>query len=381
VSDEGNPAKPVRDEDAFDVEAVAAWLRDHAEEFAEDLEGTPEVRQFPGGASNLTYLLRYSPQGRAQRDLILRRPPAGAKAASAHDMGREHRIQSALAPVFPYVPRMVGHCRDESVIGSEFYVMEKLEGTILRRDLPWPLTEDEASALCERALDVLVDLHSVDVDANPELARLGRGEGYVGRQVSGWIDRFEKARTDDTGDWSDITTWIEEHQPADVGQRLIHNDFRFDNMVLDDRWLDDGGLDDGGLDAGPSGRELRIIGVLDWEMATVGDPLMDLGGMLAYWVEEGDDEFFQMFRRQPTTEPGMWTRTRIVEHYCARMGFEVTPEQWRFYEVFGLFRLAVIAQQIWYRYYHRQTTNEAYAVFGPAVGYLETRCRQILKAS
>ena len=118
-----------------------------------------------------------------------------------------------------------------------------------------------------------------------------------------------------------------------------------------------------------------MVGVLDWEMATVGDPLMDLGGMLAYWVEAGDDEFFQQFRRQPTTTPGMWTREQVVAHYCDRMGFEMTPERWRFYEVFGLFRLAVIAQQIWYRYVHGQTTNEAFAVLGAAVGYLETRCR------
>ena len=358
--DEGNPAQAVRDEDAFDAAAVADWLREHAEAFAADLEGTPEVRQFPGGASNLTYLLRYP-----SRDLILRRPPAGVKAASAHDMGREYRIQSALAPVFPYVPTMVGYCADESVIGSEFYVMERLDGTILRRDLPWPLAEEEASALCAAALDVLVDLHSVDVEASPELARLGRGDGYVARQVSGWVDRFGRARTDDTGDWSDVIAWIEEHQPADVGQRLIHNDYRFDNMVL-------------AVDETGTARDLRIIGVLDWEMATVGDPLMDLGGMLAYWVEADDDEFFQMFRRQPTTAPGMWTRRQVVERYCERMGFDVTPEQWRFYEVFGLFRLAVIAQQIWYRYHHRQTTNEAYAVFGPAVGYLETRCRSLI---
>ncbi|MGZ4446328.1 MAG: phosphotransferase family protein [Nocardioides sp.] len=353
--DSGNPAKPVREEDAFDVAAVAAWLREHATAFREDLDGTPEVRQFPGGASNLTYLLRYP-----ARDLILRRPPAGAKAASAHDMGREFRIQSALAPVFPFVPRMVGFCQDESVIGSDFYVMERLDGTILRRDLPAPMTPEEASTLCEHALDVLVALHSVDVAAVPELARLGRGEGYVARQVAGWTDRLAKARTDDMGDWSDVTTWLDEHQPADVAQVLIHNDYRLDNMVLapDDR--------------------LRIIGVLDWEMATVGDPLMDLGGMLSYWVQADDDEFFLMFRRQPTTEPGMWTRQDFVERYGERTGLTLTPAQWRFYEVFGLFRLAVIAQQIWYRYYHRQTTNEAYAVFGPAVGYLEQRCRRIL---
>jgi aminoglycoside phosphotransferase (APT) family kinase protein len=358
VADDGNPASPVREEDAFDVEAVAAWLREHATAFRDDLEGTPEVRQFPGGASNLTYLLSYP-----DRDLILRRPPTGQKAASAHDMGREFRIQSALAPYFPYVATMVGFCQDDAVIGSDFYVMEKLDGTILRRDLPWDLTPADVSSLCGNALDVLIALHSVDTDASPELAELGRGDGYVARQVAGWTDRFAKARTDDTGDWSGITAWLDEHQPADVAQRLIHNDFRFDNIVLAD--------DD----------PMRVVGVLDWEMATVGDPLMDLGGSMSYWVEPGDDEFFQQFRRQPTTAPGMWTRAEVVDHYCERMGFEMTPERWLFYEVFGLFRLAVIAQQIWYRYFHGQTTNEAYAVFGPAVGYLERRCRTLLGAA
>lgn len=355
---EGNPAGGVRDEDAFDVEAVAAWLREHAaEEFRADVQGTPEVRQFPGGASNLTYLLRYP-----SRDLILRRPPGGTKAAGAHDMGREHRIQAALKPFFPLVPAMVGFCQDAAVIGSEFYVMVKVDGTIPRRDLPFEMSPADVSTLCGNAFDVLVALHSVDPRSSPELAQLGRGEGYVARQVGGWTARFERARTEDTGDWSDIIAWLDEHQPADVGQALIHNDFRFDNLVL--------ATDD----------PLRIVGVLDWEMATVGDPLMDLGGLLAYWVEADDDEFFQTFRRQPSTAPGMWSRARIVETYCARMGFEMTPERWRFYEVFGLFRLAVIAQQIWYRYFHQQTTNESYAVFGPAVGYLETRCRSIISS-
>jgi aminoglycoside phosphotransferase (APT) family kinase protein len=361
--DAGNPAKAVRDEDAFDVEAVAGWLREHALAFREDLEGTPEVRQFPGGASNLTYLLRYP-----SRDLVLRRPPAGVKAAGAHDMEREFVIQRALAPLFPYVATMVGHGTDESVIGSEFYVMERIEGTIPRRDLPWELPPEEVSRLCASMLDVLVALHSVDVSASPELAAYGRGEGYVDRQVGGWTKRFTNARTDDTGDWSDIVAWLEAHKPADVGQRMIHNDFRFDNLVLD--------ADDLAPEKG-----IRVVGVLDWEMATVGDPLMDLGGMLSYWVEAGDDDFFQMFRRQPTTAPGMWTRAEVVQHYCERMGFDMTPERWRFYEVFGLFRLAVIAQQIWYRYFHQQTTNEQYAVFGPAVGYLETRCRSLVSAA
>jgi aminoglycoside phosphotransferase (APT) family kinase protein len=353
VSAADNPARPVREEDAFDVAAVADWL---------GLGPIREVRQYSGGASNLTYLLRLD-----DRDLILRRPPAGQKAAGAHDMGREYRIQAALKPVFPQVPEMIGHCEDEAVIGSPFYVMEKLEGTIPRRDLPFAVTEEQASLLCHNFFDLLVDLHSVDVAAVPELKALGRGEGYVARQVAGWTDRFGRARTDDTGDWSDITAWIDAHQPADVAQVLIHNDYRLDNVVL--------------APGSPEESGLRVIGVLDWEMATVGDPLMDLGGSMAYWVEAGDDEFFQMFRRQPSTVPGMWTRAEIVERYCDRMGYPMTPERWRFYEVFGLFRLAVIAQQIWYRYFHQQTTNEAYAVFGPAVGYLETRCRALLASA
>ena len=363
-------AGPVRAEDAFDVDRVAAWLRDHAEESWRDrLAGTPEVRQFPGGASNLTYSLRYP-----DADLILRRPPSGAKARGAHDMGREHRIQQALAPVFPLVPEMVAHCDDEAVLGRPFYVMTRVDGVIPRRELGLDLSAEQTSDLCGDVWEVLVRLHSVDLDATG-LRSLGKGVGYVGRQVAGWTTRLGNATTDDLGDWSDVTGWIEAHQPPDIATCLIHNDFRLDNLVL------------------TSSRSLRserserlegrpaVAAVLDWEMATVGDPLMDLGGSMAYWVQDDDDEFFRQFRRQPSNAPGMWSRARIVEHYCERMGFSVTPEQWRFYEVFGLFRLAVIAQQIWYRYHHRQTTNEAYAVFGPAVGYLEQRVRAVLSGS
>lgn len=344
--------RPVRDEDAFDVAAVERWL---------DRGPVAEVRQFSGGASNLTYLLRLADGP----ELILRRPPSGRKAAGAHDMGREFRIQSALAPVFPHVPAMIGHCTDESVIGSEFYVMERVSGTILRQDFPeslGPVSPDAAAALCERALDVLVSLHSVDVTAIPELAALGKGPGYVARQVSGWTRRLDQACTDDTGDWSDITGWLDAHQPADQGYCLIHNDYRFDNLVLDRG-------DDG---------ELGVVAVLDWELATVGDPLMDLSCSLAYWVEAGDDELFQLFRRQPTNAPGMWTRDELVARYCERTGLTVTAQARVFYEVFGLFRLAVIAQQIYYRFFHGQTTNEAHGLMGRVVPYLEARCRGLL---
>ena len=341
-------SRPVRAEDAFDVPAVEAWL---------GRGPIAEVRQFPGGASNLTYLLAMADGP----DLILRRPPAGTKARGAHDMGREFRIQDALKPVFPQVPTMVAYASaEESPVGSELYVMERLDGSIPRRDFGFPITPEQASALCDAAVDTLVALHSIDVTAVPGLAALDKGQGYVARQIGGWTTRLADARTDDTGDWSDITAWLDANQPADAGSAMIHNAFRFDNMVL--------APDD----------PTRVIGVLDWELATVGDPLMDLGCTLAYWVQADDDEFFLAFRRQPTTEPGMWTRRELVDAYLERRGLTLSDDELRFYEVYGLFRLAVIAQQIWYRYATGQTTNQAYAVFGPAVGYLEARCRRIL---
>jgi aminoglycoside phosphotransferase (APT) family kinase protein len=352
-------AGPVREEDAFLVPAVAEWLRENAPE-GRGLEGLPEVRQFSGGASNLTFLLRY-----AGRDLILRRPPTGAKAKSAHDMHREFTIQSRLKPVFGYVADMVAFCDDPSVIGSDFYVMDRVEGTILRRDLPpgLELTPAEVRRLCTGALDVLVELHAVD-PAAAGLTELGKGEGYVARQVAGWSDRFRRARTDNVGDYEAVMAWLDAHQPADVGSCVIHNDFRFDNLVLD-------APEDGS-------RSPTVVAMLDWEMATLGDPLMDLAGATAYWVQADDDTFFSEFRRQPTHLEGMLTRDEVVEYYCRRSGLSVSPEQWRFYEVFGLFRLAVIAQQIYHRYHHGQTTNEAYAIFLPAVQYLEGRCQRII---
>jgi aminoglycoside phosphotransferase (APT) family kinase protein len=297
----------------------------------------------------------------AGRDLILRRPPTGSKAKGAHDMRREFTIQSRLAPVFPRVPAMLAFCDDRDVIGSDFYVMERLEGTILRRDLPkgLALSAADARTLCDNFLDVLVELHSVNPSA-AGLDDLGKGEGYVARQVGGWSDRFRRARTADVGDFETVMGWLDAEQPPDVTTCVIHNDFRLDNVVLDP--------DD----------PLRVVGVLDWEMATLGDPLMDLSGALAYWIQADDDEAFQLFRRQPTHLPGMYTRAEMVERYTARTGRSMTPERWRFYEVFGLFRLAVIAQQIYYRFSAGQTTNEAYAGFLPVVQYLDERCRRLV---
>jgi len=343
--------KSVRDEDSFDAAAVDAWLRPHAS----DLTGAPEIRQFSGGASNLTYLLRYP-----ERDLILRRPPPGTKAASAHDMAREYRVQDSLKPAFPYVPTMVVLCQDPAVIGSDFYVMERIPGTILRKEIPRDLALDPASLrqLCESVIDRLVDLHQVDPNA-AGLADLGKGPGYVARQVEGWSRRYRAAKTWNVPPFERVMSWLDENQPDDVATCVIHNDFRLDNVVL-----------------APDDPQ-RIVGVLDWEMATVGDPLMDLGGSLAYWVQADDDRLMHLLRRQPTHVPGMLTRQEVVDRYAARSGRQV--DDWPFYEVFGLFRLATIAQQIYFRYHHKQTRNPAFRHFWLGVRYLDRRCRKIIR--
>ncbi|WP_255218326.1 phosphotransferase family protein [Janibacter terrae] len=351
-------AGAVRPEDAFDATRVAQWLRAQVTpDLAAELEGDPQVRQFDSGASNLTYELRWP-----ARTLVLRRPPHGALGGSAHNMRREHDIQAALGPVFPHAPGMIALCTDASVLGSDFYVMDKLEGTILGKDLPEGVTlsPEQATALCDNALATLVELHEVDVTAVPELAALDRGDGYVHRQVEGWTRRFRAAATDDVPDFEDVMAWLAEHEPADRPHALIHNDFRLDNLVLD--------ADD----------PTRVVGVLDWELATVGDPLMDLGGALAYWAQADDDETMRSLRLQPTHLPGMLTRAEVVERYCAARGLQVSEREWAFYEVFGLFRLAGIAQQIYQRYRAGATTNPRFAVFGPMVTYLGARCRSLI---
>jgi aminoglycoside phosphotransferase (APT) family kinase protein len=334
----------LRDEDAFDTKAVHEWLSSTVD----GLDEEPTVKQYPGGASNLTYLLSYP-----DRALILRRPPAGHKAASAHDMRREYTVQKQLKPVYPYVPTVLAMCTEPEVIGSDFYVMERIEGVILRGDLPagMTLSPDEASSLAYRTFDRLIELHEVDPEA-AGLTGLGKGAGYVQRQVRGWSDRYRKARTPDSPDGEAIMAWLADNQPDDVRTCVIHNDFRFDNVVLDD--------------------DLAVVGVLDWEMATLGDPLMDLAGSLAYWIQADDDEIARMSRRQPSHLPGMPKRRELVAYYCERMGLDAG--NWLFYDVFGAFRLAVIMQQIYYRFHSGQTSNAAFANFPKFVAYLLDRC-------
>ena len=331
--------RDVRADDAFDEAALGSWLGAQLP----DLEGARfAVRQFSGGASNLTYLLEFE-----DRELVMRRPPRGARSGAAHNMAREFTVQQRLKPVFEFVPTVLALCEDESVLGAPFYVMERVPGVVCGLPVPSEIgvTEERLDALGECFVSTLAALHTVDVES-AGLMDLSRGPGYVARQVSQWVDRFGRARTWNVPNFKHVIRWLEENQPvADSGACLIHNDFRLDNMVF--------GVSDGG--------ELRVNGVLDWEMATVGDPLMDLGGSLAYWIQDNDPFLLRRFARQPTHLPGAPRRADIIARYGDLTGRPM--DGIAFYEVFGIFRLAAIIQQIYHRYSTGGTTNPAFKYF------------------
>jgi aminoglycoside phosphotransferase (APT) family kinase protein len=337
--------------EALDVAAVDAWLKGQVP----GLRGRPEVTQYTGGASNWTYRLRY-----ADADLVLRRPPAGTKARTAHDMGREFRVQRALRPVYPPAPEVLAHCADASVIGAEFYVMRRIDGLIPRRTLPPAVAASPAATrrLCLAVLDALIDLHRVDV-AGAGLLHLGKGAGYARRQIEGWSERYRRARTWNVPDGEAIMRWLAAHLPTDERICVTHNDFRLDNVVLDP--------------ADPA----RVVGVLDWELATLGDPRMDLGNTLAYWVQADDDLVARVTRRQPTHLPGMLTRREVIAYYGERTG--ATADDWTFFEVYGVFRLSAIAQQIYVRYHRGETRNPAFRWFWAVVHYLHWRARRAIR--
>jgi aminoglycoside phosphotransferase (APT) family kinase protein len=314
------------------------------------LGGPLGVRQFPAGFSNLTYLLTAG-----GTELVLRRPPFGTKPKTGHDMAREFRVLSALRERFPYCPRALHYCADESVIGAPFYVMERLRGMILRHGYPAGLepTPELAGAQQTALVDVLAQLHAVDYAA-AGLADLGRPEGYVERQVQGWAERYQRARTPGSPAFESTLAWLGAHRPRESGAALIHNDYKLDNVVFDE------------------GDPRRLVGVLDWEMATLGDPLMDLGCSLSYWVQADDPDWLRETSLIPTQVPGSLTRREVLARYAAQSGREIGDA--RFYYVFGLFRLAGIAQQIYYRFHHGQTSDARFAGLGASVQRLERAC-------
>jgi aminoglycoside phosphotransferase (APT) family kinase protein len=323
--------RPVRAGEELDLAALAAYL---ARELGD--HGAVAVDQFPGGHSNLTYRVRHG-----DREYVLRRPPFGSKVKSAHDMGREVAVLSKLAPVYPRAPRVLAFESTGDVLGAPFYLMERRHGIILRRQLPAELAGDRPrlGALCELLVDALVELHAVDYAA-AGLGDLGKPAGYVERQVRGWSERYDGSQTDDIAAMTEVAAWLAAHRPGDGAPALIHNDFKFDNLIFDPS-----------LGA--------VTGVLDWEMATLGDPLKDLGTALSYWAQADDGAGMQALPFGPTATPGMWTRAEVAARYLARSGR--TTDALVFYYAFGLFKTAVIAQQIYYRFAKGLTTDQRFA--------------------
>jgi aminoglycoside phosphotransferase (APT) family kinase protein len=323
--------KPVRRGEELDLAALAAYVEREL-----GAHGAVTVEQFPGGHSNLTYLVHHG-----EREYVLRRPPFGSKVKSAHDMGREVAVLSKLAPVYARAPHVLAYQADDTALGAPFYLMERRRGVILRKDLPAPLAGDPATLrrLCELLVDALVELHAVDYRA-AGLGDFGKPEGYIERQVRGWSERYTGSQTDDISEMTEVAAWLAAHRPADGAPALIHNDFKFDNVIFD-----------------PS--LTRITGVLDWEMATIGDPLMDLGTSLSYWAQHDDPPPYSLLPFGPTARPGMMTRAEVVARYLARSGRDGGPLV--FCYAFGLFKTAVIAQQIYYRYAKGLTTDARFA--------------------
>lgn len=337
---------PIRSGEELNRATLEPFLREH---FPGE-EGPIGFSQFPSGHSNLTYSVRFG-----QREMILRRPPFGSNVKSAHDMGREYRVLSKLHPFFPPAPEVLLYCDDDSILGAPFYLMEPIRGIILRRDPPagMNLSAEIARRLSEAFVDTLAVLQKLDYRV-AGLGDLGKPEGYVERQLAGWADRYHRSKTHDYEEARQITQWLSENLPASGAPALIHNDYKFDNTVLD-----------------PSD-VTRIIGLLDWEMCTIGDPLSDLGTLLAYWVQETDSSEMKRVRWGPTNFPGMLTRMEIVERY--RRVTRRDTSHIVFYLVFARFKLAVIVQQIYYRYHLGLTKDSRFASMHEVV-------KMLLKAS
>src|ERR1700704_1259382 len=337
---DSSDTNPVRPSEQLDWDALAGYARERlAAELGARFDATAPmtVEQFPGGHSNLTYLLRF-----AHQEFVMRRPPFGPVPPKAHDMARECRILAAVHPVFPLAPQPYVLCEDASVIGSTFYLMERRHGLVVRYEEP-PELADQAGArrkVSEAMVDALADLHSVDINVHG-LAALGKPAGFVERQVRGWSERWKRSQTSEQPAMDQLAAWLVDRLPPDASRpTLLHGDFKLDNVMLDR------------LDVG------RLVAVFDWEMSAVGDPLVDLGILLAYWIHtvpasQGDA------LTSVTSRPGWFTRAEMLERYAARTGNDLTKIE--FYEVFAVFKLAVVLQQIFYRYHRGQTDDQRFA--------------------
>ncbi|HEY5341041.1 MAG TPA: phosphotransferase family protein [Candidatus Aquilonibacter sp.] len=324
----------VRPEERLDLTRLEPYLREHLAE-----SGAFSLRQFGGGHANLTYLVRFG-----EHEYVLRRPPLGPVPAHAHDMRREHTVLSKVYVAFPLAPRSYHLCTDHAIVGSDFVIEERKEGIAIRRDIPERFHGDAVfgQRLGNAIVDTLAALHGVDVPA-AGLADLGHPDGYVTRQLDGWAKRWDAARTSGSADASALITWMRERLPESPAATIVHNDYKLDNMLLD------------------PGDPATIAAVLDWDMCTYGDPLMDLGYVLALWPQAGDPPAFRLWG-MPSWREGFPTRADVVERYAEATGFDCSHIAW--YHVFNVFRFAAIIQQIYKRYDAGQTHDARFREFG-----------------
>jgi aminoglycoside phosphotransferase (APT) family kinase protein len=331
----------VRAGEELNMARLSAYLGRHF-----DGPGQVTVEQFPAGHSNLTYRVTWG-----SRELVLRRPPFGSQVKTAHDMGREYRVLSKLHKAYNVAPKVIHYCGDLSVLDVPFYLMEPIRGIILRRELPPGLLLSPAIArqLSEAFLDNLVRLHGLDYE-KIGLSDLGKPQGYLERQVKGWIERYHNSATHDLSEVDRISAWLTQNIPASSDATLIHNDYKYDNVVLNSNDI------------------TKILGVLDWEMCTLGDPLSDLGTTLAYWTDPGDRDELQEVRSAPTTMPGTSTRAELAQRYALATGRDIRDMV--FYLTFARFKVAVIVQQIYYRYARGLTHDERFATMPHKIAIL-----------
>jgi aminoglycoside phosphotransferase (APT) family kinase protein len=348
--------RPVRTTEQLDWARLEAWLRARLPACGIDgldVSRPMEVTQFPGGHSNLTYHVRFGPT-----ELVVRRPPFGPVAPTAHDMAREFRWLAAVNPVYPLAPRVHVLCDDPGVIGSIFYVMERRHGIVVRHEEP-PEIKDQPAVrrrVGGALVDALADLHAIDID-QAGLAHLGKPAGFVERQVRGWSDRWHRSKTTDLPEMDSLATWlVTELPPNPARPTVVHGDFKLDNLMLD--------ANDPG----------RLVAVFDWEMAALGDPLVDLGILLAYWVPNAPPEQRDALTTV-TTLPGWLTPAELIARYAERSGRDLSTL--RFFEVFALFKIAVVIQQIYHRFVNGQTDDPRFANFGERVTFLARRAASL----
>jgi aminoglycoside phosphotransferase (APT) family kinase protein len=337
-NDQNSDTIQVRLDEQFDVEKLAAYLH-------ERLPGathSPLVRQFGGGAANLTYLLDYG-----THQYVLRRPPLGPVARSAHDMGREFKVLSVLHQVFPYAPRAFLYCDDPSIIGAVFFVMERRQGVVVRRSMPpeFAALPDAPRQLSAALVDALAEFHAVNYHSIG-LGSLGEPDGFITRQIEGWYKRWHAARTGEVTDMETVYQWLRSHQPPASVYSLVHNDYKLDNIMFDSS------------DPG------KMVAVFDWDMCTLGDPLNDLGALLSYWTEPTDPPYYQGMAMMPSGLDFM-TRRELVDRYSRKSGRSI--HDIHFYHALGLFRVTVIIAQIYIRYHRGQTKDQRFAAFGKMI--------------